>query len=91
MSCWRQLAPLLCDPHAMSPAATTTWSRDGGGAGATTPDGAEVAEALPWLLAAVTTTRSVAPTSAAVSRCALPVAPGRSAQPWPVAEQRCHW
>ena len=51
-----------------------------GGVGATTPLAAEVADAEPPAFVAVTTERSVWPTSAATSVYVLDVAPAMSAQ-----------
>jgi len=57
----------------------------------TTGVGADRAEALPTEFVAVTTTRIVEPASPAVTTCVPPVAPGRSTQLVPAAEQRCQW
>jgi len=64
---------------------------DGGvGFAATTPVAAEAAEAEPALFDAVTTVRSVEPTSVLVTAYVLPVAPAMSAQLLPVLSQRRH-
>src|SRR5918994_5266436 len=63
----------------------------GASALATTPVGAEVAEAAPAALRAVTRTRSVVPSSAAVRTYVFPVAPLMSEQLPPVRSQRRHW
>jgi hypothetical protein len=60
-------------------------------AAATTPDGAEVADAAPFLFEAVTTTLIVAPTSDALNKYDWPVAPPTDAQLPPRESQRCHW
>ena len=53
--------------------------------------GFEVAVVAPPSLTAVTTMRSVSPTSAAASLCALAFAPAMSRQLPPAALQFCHW
>src|SRR5918994_707499 len=63
----------------------------GASALATTPVGAEVAEAAPAALRAVTRTRSVVLSSAAVRIYVFPVAPLMSEQLPPVRSQRRHW
>jgi len=62
-----------------------------GGLGATAGVAAELADAEPPALLAVTTIRTVAPTSAAPSRKLVAVAPATSAQFAPLASQRRHW
>jgi hypothetical protein len=64
---------------------------DGAGAGATTPDADDTAEADPFLFDAVTRTRSVAETSPDPSAYVLDVAPCRSEHAFPDVSQRCHW
>jgi hypothetical protein len=59
--------------------------------GDTTPDGPEAAKAEPFLFVAVTTTRSVEPTSLELSRNVVPSAPPTGAQLLPAASQRSHW
>src|SRR3954451_8477517 len=62
------------------------------GATASTPAvGSDVARAEPATFVAVTTTRTVWPTSAAVATYVRAVAPGMSAQPWPAPSHRRHW
>ncbi|MGH3024942.1 MAG: hypothetical protein ACRDLR_00640 [Gaiellaceae bacterium] len=70
------------------------------GAGAGAPDGvdhattavaADVADADPFRLLAVTTSRSVLPASAAASEYADPPAPAIAEQPAPLESQRSHW
>ncbi len=61
-----------------------------GGAGATTAEAAEVADVEPAPFVAVTTTRSVPPTSARTGVWPGAVAPGMSAQPEPPLSQRRH-
>jgi hypothetical protein len=60
-------------------------------AAATTPVADEEADDEPALFDAVTTTRTVEPTSADVSGYVCPVAPATSLQPFPLWLQRCHW
>ena len=62
-----------------------------GAAGATSADAGDVASTEPAAFVAVTTTRSVPSTSAAVTSYVEPVAPGMSAQPFPAALQARHW
>ena len=50
-----------------------------------------MAAVAPAAFVAVTTTRTVAPTSAAVSAYVALVAPAMSVQVAPVASQRRHW
>src|SRR4051812_42836693 len=61
------------------------------GDGCTTSDAAEVAVLVPRLSVAVTTTRSVRPTSSAVSAYVGFTAPSTDRQASPAAEQRSHW
>ena len=53
--------------------------------------GCEFAVSLPSALDAVTSTRTVLPTSAEVSLYDFDVAPAMSAHAAPLLEQRCHW
>jgi hypothetical protein len=62
-----------------------------GGTAVTGPTTPELAVAEPTEFVAVTTTRSVEPTSAADAAYEEPVAPATSEQPEPVESQRCHW
>jgi hypothetical protein len=62
-----------------------------GGRGTTTPEGAELADAAPIALPAVTTTRKVLFTSAAVSMCCTPVSPDNAEHSPPAELHRCHW
>ena len=52
---------------------------------------AEVADALPWLFVAVTTTRTVPAMSASTSWYVLDVAPTMSPHPLPLLSHRRHW
>ena len=61
------------------------------GAAPTTPETALAADAEPAEFEAVTTTRTVPPTSAPTSRYEAEVADVMSAQPCPDESQRCHW
>jgi hypothetical protein len=61
-----------------------------GGPGATTGEAGDVADALPAEFVAVTTTRSVAPTSAETAAYVPFVAPDRAAHDVPADVQRCH-
>ena len=61
------------------------------GAASMTAVTADGADRLPEAFVAVTTTRIVKPTSAAVRSWVPPVAPGMSTHPVPAALQRCHW
>ena len=54
----------------------------------TGPTELELAVAVPAVLEALTTTRTLAPRSELASLSVLSVAPGTSAQP---GVQRCHW
>lgn len=60
-------------------------------AGATTGVASDVATADPFLFVAVTTTRNVERTSAAVRRYSSPVAAGTESQDAPMLSQRTHW
>jgi hypothetical protein len=60
-------------------------------AAVTTPVAADVAEEEPALFDAVTSTRTVEPTSPAVNVYVVPVAPAMSEQFPPPALQRRHW
>ena len=62
-----------------------------GASAATTPVTADVAEDDPVELLAVTTTRSVVPTSPWPSAYVAPVAPATFAHAPPDALQLCHW
>lgn len=72
-------------------AATFTGGGGGIGLGATTDVAADVAEDWPELFAAVTSTRSVRPTSAEPSVYCDAVAPAIDAQLPPDVSQRRHW
>lgn len=61
------------------------------GAACTTAVGAEVAEALPARLDAVTTTRNVEPASDEEMRYVLVVRPGLATHDVPARSQDCHW
>jgi hypothetical protein len=62
-----------------------------GKSAAISPVGAEVAEVEPAELVAVTTTRSVFPTSPETSESADPTAPEISLHDAPALLQSCHW
>ena len=62
-----------------------------GATAAIAPLAADAAEALPAAFVAVTSTRTVAPTSAAVRSRVCAVEPAMSEQFAPPASQRCHW
>jgi hypothetical protein len=62
-----------------------------GAAGSTASVAALSAAVAPAALVAVTTTRTVWPTSAGESAYVEPVAPVTSTQPAPSASQRRHW
>ena len=64
---------------------------EGASALATTAVGADVAEAVPALLRAVTRTRSVVPSSADVRTYVFAAAPLMSAQLEPLRSQRRQW
>jgi hypothetical protein len=64
----------------------------GGASGSeTTAVGADVAELEPWLLRAVTATRSRDPRSRAGTAYVWPVEPDRATQFWPALLHRSHW
>ena len=63
----------------------------GAGVVMTTAVAADVATALPFLFVAMTVTRTVEPTSVAVTACVALVSPVIAAQPAPPVSQRDHW
>jgi hypothetical protein len=63
----------------------------GAGTGPTTPDASDTAATAPFLLKAVTATRSVEPTSVASGAYVEFTPPSIVEHPSPDASQRCHW